>query len=142
MGKNTSRGRMPQMSTVMDQFIAHLEFLGYDIERSENGPIKAKHQMHANFLFNIFSFGGLARAFFGTNVQAKNQRSDLLDRVNAYNSIARVCRAYVDKDMDLVIEAFFPNLYDRITFGIFMDTFNNDIELLGYGNQKLAEYLN
>lgn len=128
------------MST-MDQFVNHLEFLGYEVERRDGDLIKAKHQSNANFLFHIFGFGAMAKAMFGVNSQGKNRRGDVLERLNSYNSVARVSRAYIDKDFDLAIEAVFPNLYDKPAFGVFIEAYNDDMGLLGYGDQKLSEYL-
>ena len=91
------------MST-MDQFVNHLEFLGYEVERRDGDLIKAKHQSNANFLFHIFGFGAMAKAMFGVNSQGKNRRGDVLERLNSYNSVARVSRAYIDKDFDLAID--------------------------------------
>ena len=76
------------MST-MDQFVNHLEFLGYEVERRDGDLIKAKHQSNANFLFHIFGFGAMAKAMFGVNSQGKNRRGDVLERLNSYNSVAR-----------------------------------------------------
>ena len=41
------------MSTVLDQIISHLEFLGYEIEQREGGIIKANHQLHL-FAFPLY----------------------------------------------------------------------------------------
>jgi len=130
------------MSTVLDQIISHLEFLGYEIEQREGGIIKANHQLHANFLFHLFGFGFMAKAMYGVNTLGKSHRSDFLERLNAYNGLARVSRAYVDKDFDLAVEAVFPNYYDKAAFGTFMESYNDDMGALGYGDLKLSEYLN
>lgn len=52
-----------------------------------------------------------------------------------------MCRAYLENDVDLAIEAVFPNLYDKTAFGVFINAFNDDIRLIFMGEQKIAIYL-
>jgi hypothetical protein len=129
------------MATALDQICNHLEFLGYEIDRVKEEFILARHQKHANFALKIHGFGALAAAIYEVSEDGKRQRADFMERLNFYNNAARVCRAYLDKNSDLLIEAVFPNLYDRTAFGVFIELFNDDIRLLFIGDKNLTEYL-
>jgi len=129
------------MATIIDQICSHLEFLGYEIIKGESGAIGAKHKSHFNLLFREFGFGILFTAFFGINSQGKNNKGNLLERVNAFNRAARVCRCYLDQDKDLTIEAYIPSTYEKAAFGTFIETLNNDFALAGKDDVKLFEYM-
>jgi len=129
------------MSTTIDQIIAHLEFLGYETERRDSGAIKAVHKSHFNLIFKEYGYGVLFTAFFGINAKGKSNKSNAYERVNSFNREARVSRCYLDKDFDLVVEAYFPNLYDKSTFGVFMETLNSDFVLLGKDTVNLFDIL-
>ena len=64
-----------------------------------------------------------------------------MEGINEMNCDLAVCRCYIDKDFDFIIEAWFPNIYDRAAFGSFMDRINTDIRRLGGDGVKMAEYL-
>lgn len=132
------------MSTLIDQYINHLEFLGYQIKRDESdNRIYARHKVNFNFTFKEYPYGGLFTAVFPGNPGAQNKRADALERVNAYNKIAHVARGYLnfDEEIDFYFEAFLPLIYDKVTFGGFIDMFDKDLQLAGQGEQKLSIYM-
>ena len=129
------------MSSAIDQINSHLEFLGYEIIKGENGAMAAKHKSHFNLLYREFGYGILFSAFFSTNANGKHYRANVLERINSFNTAARVCHAYIDKDGDLTVEAYIPAVYDKGAFGTFVETFNSDFSLIGRDEIKLVEYL-
>lgn len=125
---------------VLNQILTHMEFLGYEIVRKDK-HVAAKHQKYFNLVLQDLGFGVLFTAFFGINPLGKRSRGSVLECLNTFNQKAGVCRCYVDKDFDLVIEADYPHSYERGAFGVFIDALNNDLRLLGNEEVNLRQYL-
>jgi hypothetical protein len=129
------------MSVIIDQITNHLEFLGYEITRRENDVFYAKHTSYFNLIFKEYSYGVLFTAFLGLNAAAKSRLPEVYPRLNAFNRSARVCRAYLDKDMDMAVESCFPIFYEKVAFSNFMDTVNGDFRLIPNEEVKLNTFL-
>jgi len=126
---------------MMDQIVKHLDFLGYETSQQENQVVFARHARHFNLIVKDYAFGVLFTTFFKINSEGLAHRNEVYQAVNAYNRLARVCRGYLDKDFDLVVEAYFPNYYDKTTFGNFMDTLNEDLRALADESVGLRPYV-
>jgi hypothetical protein len=129
------------MSAIIDQVTNHLEFLGYEITRRENEVFYAKHISFFNLIFKEYPYGVLFTAFLGLNSSGKSHLAEVYPRLNAFNRSARVCRAYLDKDMDMAVESCFPIYYEKIAFGNFMETVNGDFRLISNEEIKLNSFL-
>lgn len=129
------------MADIVDLICTHMEFLGYEITRRDGGAVTAKHQTHFNVVFKQYGYGILFSAFFGINAEGKARKESTSLRCNAFNKEARVARAYLDDDVDLVLEATFPVMYDKAAFGVFLEAFNNDLRLFAKDTVRLAEYM-
>lgn len=128
-------------TTLMDQIAAHLDFLGYETSWGEDRVLFARHPRHFNLIVKDYAFGVLFTTFFKINDKGFTRRNDVHQAVNAYNRLARVCRGYLDKDFDLVVEAYFPNYYDKGVFGSFMDTLNEDLRALADEGVGLRQFV-
>lgn len=129
------------MTTVTDQISNHMEFLGYEVSKRDNDVIFAKHSTYFNLIFKEHTYGVLFTAFLSLNATGKGRIAEAYARLNMFNRGARVARAYLDKDNDLVIEACFPGYYDKTAFGVFIETLNSDFRLLANDEVKLGEFL-
>lgn len=115
--------------SILDQVVNHMEFLGYQITREEKF-VRAKHEKNLNLVMQSFNTGVLFTAFIGTNDLAKRDILGFMDCLNTMNQKAMIPRFYKDKDGDLVIESWYPHLYDRTQFGIFVEQLNTDMRLV------------
>ena len=100
------------MSIVTDQIINHLEFLGYKTERNEDAFL-ARHSNFFNIHFKETSSGLLFSGIFTGNDAGKENRVAVLEAAKNYNQRTSVNYAYLDKDLDVIFEVYFPKIYDK-----------------------------
>ena len=112
-------------TNTLQQIETHLQFLGYAISHEDDRTV-ARHPTKYNMLIKPFVGGFLFTTFFGCTDLAKRNRLGYLNLVNTLNAKATVARYYVDKDSDLVAEAWHFSEYERTAFGIFMDALDRD----------------
>lgn len=115
----------------IDQIISHLEFLGYEVKVNEPNKdgvvvVAAMHPQKSNFLFRPYLAGFLFQLWYSTNESTKERRTDFLEYINNLNKCASTTRAYCNDDMDLVIEAWLPEKYEKVSFGQFLESWDND----------------
>jgi hypothetical protein len=116
------------MST-LDDVVGHLESHGYSITAKDQLRL-ATHTSKLNMTFRMNKGGILFTAFCRTQDQAKKDRKGFLDFLNQLNAKASVVRFYADSDSDLAIEAWYPDQYDRGTFGTFLDAWETESTLM------------
>jgi hypothetical protein len=111
---------------VIEEIKAHLEFLGFSCS-PQKSLIFATHPSRPALAFRKFK-GGI---FFFTGYSAKKvgieDRSGFLEFVNRANKEAAVARfvAQFEDDPGLMVEGWYPNVYDRETFGAFFDSWTS-----------------
>ncbi len=119
---------MAQVFDGSDRFREHLSFLGYAVEeQADNDQLVARHDSHANVVMRSFGGGVLLQSFYTMKRDREGLRATALELINRFNEKAKLTRFYIDKDGDLAIEALFLIEYDREDFGLFMETYNDDI---------------
>jgi hypothetical protein len=118
-------GDSAMKDATVDKVAAHLEFLGYELERRETS-IYASHPTKPNYLLSEFMDGVMHRTFWPANERAQDDRLGYLEFVNRLNHNASVTRYYADRDGDLVVEAWYPESYDRARYARFYDGMNSD----------------
>jgi hypothetical protein len=123
----------------LDSYATHLEFLGYGIEHREKS-IAANHPRKPNIQLQYIFGGVLHSTFWGMKSEDQLPRRDLLEYVNDLNANAAICRFYVDKDGDLMIEAWHPERYERTEYGRFLDLWNSDMQDF-IADARTKEYL-
>lgn len=106
-----------------DQFKQHLEFLGYEVTEKKKA-LQAKHGTYLNVWIKSYQKGILLIGYFGRSDDSRSDTAGFHAMINDLNKDAAAARYYEDKDGDLAIEAWFPGGYDRVRFGVFMDSFN------------------
>ena len=120
--------------------VKHLEFLGYKATM-DSKRIKATHPKHFNIFLKKFRGGILVTTFYGATKYAASHRCEFLKVVNTLNRGATAGRYYLDKDGDLVIEGYYPGVYNRESFGIFIDSFNEERRNLSRNLKTLELFL-
>ncbi len=112
----------------MKQMADHLAFMGYACTIEDEGKKLqcTTDKPTPNFTVRQQNLGFLIAAIFKGNEQAKEQRAAFLNLVNEFNILSIATRYYVDKDTDLVLEAWLPGVYRRDDFTNAVDNFNND----------------
>lgn len=103
----------------------HLEFLSYDA-RIEETRLLALHPDKMNLLVRQFPHGLLFTAGWNTTERGREDKLGCLEFVNYLNRNAILARAFLDRDLALVFEAWHPPDYERKRFGTFMDIWHRD----------------
>jgi len=116
---------LASQSNEFDQVTEHLKFLGYEITK-DGDRLKAKHPKYFNLAIRKYKGGMLFTTYLGASSNAKRNRPAFLELVNSLNNDATVSRAYLDKDGDLTMEAWYPGSYQKTAFSLFMDEWSKD----------------
>lgn len=112
--------------SVRDRIALHLEFLGYEITHEERF-VRARHPLKPNLTVRTYGGGILHTAMWGCNDYAKEHSTEYLGWINGLNRDAAVVRYYADEDLDLFIEAWYPNIYERPHYGSFLEAWDRDM---------------
>jgi len=122
------------------EIVKHLEFLGYKATM-DSKKIKATHPKHFNIFLKKFRGGILVTAYYGATKYAASHRCEFLELVNTLNRGATAGRFYLDKDGDLVVEGYYPGTYNRESFGVFIDSFNEERSNLAKNLKELELFI-
>lgn len=112
--------------SVLEEAQNHLEFLGYKIERAED-CVFISQPGRFSWLLKDFRGGVLFRKLFSASEAGRERPEALLAFANRINAEAAFVRAYVDAQGDLAMEAWYPNLYERRSFGHFVMALDTDL---------------
>ena len=131
--------------SVLESIGSHLEFLGYEVVKDpEKKAFLAKHATHANMRVREFGGGILFTALWGASDVAKSDTLGFLRSINALNEKAAVARFYTDhdaNDLGFFIEAWQPNVYEKASFGGFMEVLGRDFQLLADDKSDIGKFL-
>ena len=132
-------------NTTIESMFTHLEFLGYSITRDEEDTSAfAIHESHLNMSLRELAGGVLFNTRFNSINKAKEEMTKYLESINEMNVNALVIRAFGyedDGELSLHIEAWYPNQYDRVNFGNFIDAVNRDIRNLLNPDTDIYPYI-
>ena len=105
----------------------HLEFLGYQVEYdSDDGQqITALHNGTRTFM-RIFNNGLRASRMYSTSPRAASNRLALLEFINSSNGEG-IAKFFVGNDW-LVIELWYLCAYEKVSFGGFINTIEDESE--------------
>ncbi|RMF59448.1 MAG: hypothetical protein D6748_06360 [Calditrichaeota bacterium] len=133
------------MATVPQEFVTHLEFLGYEIEeKDEEGVIGARHEKHGYVFVKSYLDGVLLQQYFRINDAATRDRQRFLEGVNSLNSNARVTTYVAVGEGDTIalrMDAFYIGSYDRKHFALFLEAYAYDTFDHVVGNELIREFL-
>ncbi len=117
-----------------DPIASHLEFLGYESRTTPDGWCFAEHPKRLNFFFKRFPHGWRFHAVIYLGPSLGELRTSFLDAVNAINERSVVVKFTLNRDPDgdycVNARTVFQSEYVKKPFGLFMDIWHSDLELL------------
>jgi len=117
-----------------DPIAHHLEFLGYQCHSKPDDWVHCEHPKRFNLSYRKFPFGWRlhSAAYLGRTLG--DVRHSLLDGLNALNEKSIVVKFSLNRDADgdffVRARAYFNGVYSRTGFGVFMDVWHSDLEML------------
>ncbi len=133
-----SQGNLPQSS---DDIVKHLEYMGYECSIS-NTKITAKHKTKLSFDLIEYDNGVLIKSWFPKKTKAIEEYPLYLKMINSLNNSLTASRCYIDSDNDLIIEAWYPGIYEKKAFTIFIDAWEKDFNSIAKKyNNELGQYV-
>jgi len=128
-------------AAIINNIVSHLEFLGYKVEKME-GWFRCHHERKKTFIFSNHYGGVLLSAWYQSNDFAKENKEDFLHYINQLNQKTIVTRVSLDGKGAINFDAWFPGIYGKEQFGLFMDLWDYDTaELLATSYLETAKYL-
>jgi hypothetical protein len=125
----------------INNIVSHLESLGYEVEKME-GWFGCHHDRKKTFIFSNHYGGVLLSAWYQSNDLAKEHKDDFLHFINQLNRKTIVTRVSLDEKGAINFNAWFPQVYDKEQFGLFMDLWDYDTaELLLKSYIETARFL-
>jgi len=112
--------------SVLQEARTHLEFLGYTVEVSGDWLLVSQPGCFS-WALRDFRGGVLFRKVFPVSEAGRAKREAVLAFANRLNADASFVRAYVNEPGDVAIEAWYPNLYERRSFGMFVTQLDGDL---------------
>ncbi len=112
--------------SVLDEARNHLEFLGYAVEL-EGDCVFVSQPGRFSWLLKDFRGGAIFRKLFSASEAGRQRLEAMLVFSNRINAAAAFIRTYVDGQGDLAIEGWYPNLYERRSFGHFVMALDTDL---------------
>jgi hypothetical protein len=101
--------------------------------------LKATSPKHLPLFLSQTSYGIRFTLAFTVNSNALQNKAKLMDILNKLNSEALVTKFYLSQG-EMVFESNYIGDYERQNFGIFMQTYLSDYDLV-YKNTELAKYI-
>jgi len=125
-----------------ETIIQHLEFLGYQCEKLDQG-IKATHPSKLGFVLIVLKDGLMAQSALASN-QAKGGSAKgeaKLSAVNTLNKESTIARFFWADSGELVMRASILGTYDKGRFYTFMEAWEKDGQTIGKHYDALKAYL-
>jgi hypothetical protein len=117
-----------------DPIANHLEFLGYDTRTTPDGWTYCEHPKRFNVFYRTFPYGWRIHASFYLGRFLGDSRPSFLEAINAMNEKSVLAKFSLNKDSDgdfsIRARAVFQGEYRKQAFGLFMDVWHSDLELL------------
>ena len=127
--------------SILGEACNHLEFLGYKVEQ-ETDCVFVSEPARFSWMLKDFRGGVMFRKSFPASEGGRERPEALLALSNRMNTDAGLLRTYVDAQGDLAIEAWFPNLYERRSFGRFVMALETELrELLSRCRAEVSAVL-
>jgi len=113
----------------IEQFTSHMEFLGYEVEQSDEDRFVARHSTYGNVITRPYQGGVLFQQYWVFDKLTSSKRNACLDAVNELNSGSNVTTYVVasdDTNSLIRMDACYLGAYDKKTFGTFLELYNVD----------------
>ena len=112
--------------SILDEAANHFVWLGYEAKKTDDG-VDIWQSGRYSWLVRDFRGGLLFRKIFSASEAGQKDAQAMVSFANALNVEASLLRFYVDGKGNLAIESWYPNLYERRSFGRYVGLI--DIEL-------------
>lgn len=114
---------------------AHLEYYGYQTRPMPDGWTFAMHPARPDFCYKEFPFGWRVSASFVLGKSLGGLDDDFYAGINRVNEKADLVKFMLAKDSDgdfmLRTRAVFHCEYRKRDFGVFMEAWHSDLQLIG-----------
>lgn len=112
--------------SILGEVCNHLEFLGYTVDR-EGDSIFVSQPGRFSWLLKDCQGGILFHKVFHAADGGREPPEALMALSNRMNAEAVLIRTYVNARGDLAVEAWYPNVYERRSFGQFAMALETDL---------------
>lgn len=130
------------MNKILNEILAHLEFLGYQIEPRDENTVLAKHSTHGNTHVKVYLDGILVQQLFRLTDQAKSKRQEFLESINKLNSTANVATFVSGGEDDVLrIDGLYLGDYSKQKFGHFIEKYNYDTNQYLLSHEDMRPFL-
>jgi hypothetical protein len=123
------------MDALLTRVTRHFEYLGYDVVLQPDGWSLATHAVRLNVLFKPFAIGVRLHCalWLGTNLPDMEAWHDYLNHANDVSAISRYALAKGDDgEWSVRVRALLPSRYDRKSFGLLLDAWQEDVGRLRF----------
>ncbi len=126
------------------KLVTHLEFLGYESRIQDDGWIYASHPVRFNFFLRPVDVGVRFHSSIRLGILSDEKRLDWLEFLNKINEASYLARFTLERDdpggvFVIRIRTVAPGDYHRREFGVWMDMWHKDVELLRGGPEQETE---
>lgn len=123
--------RVLAADSMLQEVRDHLECMGYTVAPDGNGLLISQSGRFT-WLLTDFRDGILFRKVFRASDAGRARPADLLELANRINAGCAFVRTYRDSEGDLALDAWHPGLYERRSFGLFVNRLDAELrELMG-----------
>ncbi|MDZ7288679.1 MAG: hypothetical protein ONB44_03525 [candidate division KSB1 bacterium] len=132
------------MNPVLNEFVTHLEFLGYEIvPQEEENSVLAKHQTHGNTFVKAYLSGVLLQQYWKVTDKVRKKRHEFLEAVNQLNAAAHLVTYVAGSDDNpyLRMDGLFLGTYDKKKFGLFLEAYMFDTNDRILGNESIRSFV-
>ena len=120
------------------QVAEHLEFLGFT-SKIDSDVLQATNPNHFSIYASDNKIGIRFNVAFTINTNSIKNKVELMEILNELNAQASVIKFYLSEN-DIVFEAVYSGRYDKKEFGVFMQAYLSDYQLV-YRTSELASYI-
>lgn len=114
--------------------VAHLEYLGYKTDSPEDGWTFARHPFRYDFHLQMFPVGIRLYSRAGIGAATDNSREAWLEFLNGANNRSFLTRFSLDGndagELWVSMRAMLPAAYDRPTFAVLFDLWQQDLDIV------------
>ena len=132
-------------SNTISEIITHMEFLGYEMEKREDGNYIARHDSYGTTFVKPYHGGALFQQYWVLNNYTSDKRSSCLDAINEINSNANVTTYVVNIDSEgdalLRMDSCYLGVYDKKLFGNYLELYNTDTRNRVAQNETLVSLI-
>lgn len=130
-----------EKSTTKD-IVKYLNENGYECNSDPAGINARTKRPVLNIHIKFLNDGILFTSVLNIKDNQKSKTEEIYSLVNDFNLDAVAIRYYVDRDLDVLVEAFFPGQFDKFRFSTFVTKWETEfISLVGEKRELIQKYI-